>query len=375
MRRTLLHLIDVPGPGGAETILLELAHRLDRDKWTSIVAVPAEGWISKTAAQNGITVEVLPVRHGPLDVAYLYRLLKLIRKHSVDIIHAHLLTPAFYGSAAAALRRIPIVCTFHGTIDIDSTRLLATKFKVLNRFANRVVFVSRFLRDNFLTRTPLSKDKTSVVYNGIGRPLRSPNERERIRASLDVRDGDVLVGAIGNVRHAKGYDTFLRAAALLQAESDHFKFVVAGAVDGEVFPVMDRLRHELQLDPAFRFLGFWSDPFALLSAFDVFVTSSTSEGFSLSCVQALAAGIPVVATRSGGPEEILGGDSGLLVDVANPSQMAEAIRMLADDPSLRQTLITAGLQKTAKSFSAETMVREYDTIYRQALGERADGVG
>jgi glycosyltransferase involved in cell wall biosynthesis len=131
------------------------------------------------------------------------------------------------------------------------------------------------------------------------------------------------------------------------------------------------LRRELALEDHVSFLGFRQDARRLLSGLDVFVSSSSTEGFSLSTVEALWVGKPVVATRSGGPEEIVrDGETALLVPTRSPAALADGVERLLRDPALARRLGEDGKRHVRQRFSRERMVANYEEVYREALDAR-----
>lgn len=379
MPPTILHLIDTGGPGGAETVFLRLVRGAAERGCRSIACVPERDWLHRRLVEQGEEVRVVP-SSGSFDLAYLARILGMARRHGVDLMHTHLLTSSVYGSVAARLLRIPVICTFHGQVDITSADpLLGLKFRILSRAADRVVFVSESLRRHYLEHTPIGREVSAVIHNGIDRDRYGDSSRREVRAELGVGEDEVLVGAVGNLRPAKGYEILIRAAARLHRQDRAYRFVVAGQGGGDLGRRLEGLRDRLLPGGAFRFLGFREDVPRLLAGFDVFVLSSTSEGFSLSTVEAMAAGLPVVATRSGGPEEIVEhGESGLLVESGSPAALARGIRRVVASRELRVRLVEGARRRVREAFGVESMVAAYSRLYasclgRSTLGKQAEG--
>ena len=370
-QRTVLHVIDTPGPGGAETVLLDVAAHLDQERWHSVVAVPEPGWLDQQVRLRGLDAVRAPARHTSFDWRYLLRMIRLIRRYHADVVHAHLVTPSVYGGLAGLFCRVPVVSTFHGAVDFKDGRFNPAKFRIVNRSSAGVALVSEALQREFLANTTLDEQLTRVVHNGIDRTAFAPRRDDTLRRELGLSPGDILVGAVGNVRRAKAYDVLLRAAAELHRRNPRFRFVIAGATNGPVYPQLRSLQEELGLGEAVVFTGFRDNVARVFNNLDVYVTTSSSEGFSLTTVQALACGVPVVATRCGGPEEILTHEeTGLLVGVGDHGQVAAAITRLVEDPSLAARLTKAGLALAASRFSRDGMVSSYAAMYERALGQQ-----
>jgi glycosyltransferase involved in cell wall biosynthesis len=369
----ILHLIDQAGPGGAQAVFLDLVNRLARQRWTSVAAIPGPGWLADALRKRDIEPVVTPIKKGSFDVNYLVTIIKLVRQHRVKVIQAHLLTPAVYGSLAGALCRVPVFSTFHGHVDVSPReRFRRIKFGILNHGARRVVFVSRALQAFFVANTTLAPERTTVIPNGIDPSLFHPGRDESLRRELGVTDQEILIGAIGHLRPSKAYDVFLRAAAVLRQRSSKYRFVIVGLTDGvtegAVYAEMVALRDALGLGDAVQFMGHREDIGRILRGLDVYVITSKEEGFSLSILQALACGVPVVATRCGGPEEILKhGESGLLVDVGAPDQIVAAVDRVLAEPETRLRLAEQGKLLVNSRFTLDRMVEAYEALYREVV--------
>lgn len=370
-RRRILHLIDTGGPGGAETIFLNLVTGLDPERWDSIAVIPERDWLYDALREHGVEPLVIPTQ-GSFDARYALKLTRLLVQQQVSVVQAHLLTSAVYGSFAARLARVPVVCTFHGTADLpDHERFRNLKVRAFDRPANRVVFVSDSLRQAFQRVIRLERAGVDVVWNGID-PLRfRPGVNADARAELGFGPNETLVGAIGNVRPSKAYDVLLRAAAILKTSSRAYRFVIVGDTRTPLYDELLALRHQLDLDDSVVFAGFRPDVARVLDALDVFVLSSRAEGFSLATVQALAAGVPVVATRCGGPEDILEHNlTGLLAENDDPQAVASAIERIAGDGTLAARLREAGRRIATERFSKTAMVARYEAIYDECTRRR-----
>jgi len=367
MPTEVVHLIDTGGPGGAETVYHQLVTRLEPSRWRSVAAVPSRDWLFDSLRDSGVEPRIVAMR-GSFDLSYLRTLARLL--DGAALVHSHLLTTSLYGALAARWNGIPAICTFHGLADIQGDPRVPLKFRLIRHLGKaHIVFVSESLRRTFLSMVPLDERRTSVIPNGIDTSRFRPGRDARLRRELGAAEDDILVGAVGNVRPSKAYDVLLRAAAMLRDSSARpLRFVIVGQGDGELYDRLQRLRAELRLETVVRFAGFRSDIPDVMRNLDVYVSSSSAEGFSLTTVEAMASGVPVIATRSGGPEEIIeDGVNGLLVPPNSPGELARAIRSLADDASLQQRLRAAALETVRRRYTVETMVRRYEQLYEACL--------
>jgi glycosyltransferase involved in cell wall biosynthesis len=366
MMKTILHCIDTTGPGGAETVFIDLVSRLPKEKYRSIVVIRGKGWVYEELCRRGVKPVLMDAK-GSFNWRYLSKLALLVRREGVDLIQSHLLGSNVYCSLAGLLTRTPVVATFHGAVDVkENERLKGLKFGSINMGARYIVAVSDSLRRDITDRTPLNARKTLVIYNGIETADFQRPRSDALRRQYGWPDDDLIIGSLGNIRPAKGYDVLLRAAALLENAPRSIRFVVAGQGKTDLFNDLQRLRNELGLQKIVQFVGFVDDPADFLSNLDMFLLSSISEGFSIATIQAMAAGLPAIVTRSGGPQEIIThGENGWMVDAGNPAAIAAAILTLAADPGLRRRLVETGRERVAKTFEMDAMLTAYEDIYEQ----------
>lgn len=363
---TVLHLIDTGGPGGAETIFRDLVAGLDGERWRSVAVVPVVDWLHGALVRAGVSPMVLASRRTA-DVPYLARLRAVVRRHDVRLIHAHLLASSVYGSLLARAMRLPVVCTFHGMPDFpERGRLMGVKLRIIQRRRNRIVFVSRTLRDTVLARHAIDESHCRVIHNGI--PLQEPAVDGTERAVLGAGEGAFLALAVGNMRPTKDYATLLRAAALVRDAGVPLRLAILGEGEGRLRESLEAERTRLGLDDIVFFAGFRSDAARFLAAADVYVSSSTTEGFSLSTVEALWLERPVVVTRSGGPEEIVrDGETGRLVAVGDPEALSRALIEVWEYRARARERAEQGRRDVRARFSLETMIGRYEALYDELL--------
>jgi glycosyltransferase involved in cell wall biosynthesis len=361
----VLHLTDTWGPGGAETIYADLAAGIGLPRFESLAGLPrASDWLYDTVRARGVQSVILP-NSGAFDLAHLTRVVSVIRKHRIDLLQAHTLGSGVYASFAGFLCRIPVVCTLHGRVDLGlNDRYRYAKFSILRLGRTFVIPVSVTLQNELLASTHTSPSRTRVIYNGVDTNHFRPGDASALRRQLGVSPDELLIGAVGNVRRVKGYEVLLDAAARLKKLDLPFKVIVVGQATGEVFEEIASQRSMLGLEAHVIFAGFQSDPSDFYRAFDIYALTSHSEGFPLSTLQALATGLPIVATRCGGPEEMLtNGTTGLLADVGSGAQVSEHLATLINDPGLRDRTGAAARALAENQYSTTSMLEQYAALY------------
>lgn len=358
----VLHVIDTAGPGGAETVFLQTATRLDAARFQPSAVIGGTGWLAEQLQESGLPPRIVPAR-GSFNARYLSTLLRLARQQRSDVIVAHLYGSSVYAGIAGTLLSIPVVSVLHGQIDVsDAERFSSLKAAIIRRASRKVIFVSQRLLDELGPRLRLTAAQCAVIPNGVDTKVFRPGRDRSIRAELGVSDDTTLIGAIGNVRTPKAYDVLLRATRALVDRSRRFHLVIAGDCANALGRELEQLRRDLDLDRHVTFLGLRPDVARVLNNLDVFVLSSHTEGFSIACIEAMACGVPVVATRSGGPEQILEGEAGLLVPTNDPKSLALAIERIVSSKELAATLTARATERVHEQYALATMLSRYEAL-------------
>lgn len=365
----LLHLIDTGGQGGAEQVLCSLLENLGGERYEHHLFLPGDGWLyGKLSKLPGVTI-VICNGGGRFNIGYIGAIARYVKEHNIQLIHAHLMGTSLYGSIAGFWCRVPVVCTFHGYIDCrPGDRLQRVKLNLIGLFARKIVAVSDSLKDYLVSRVNVGKSKYATIYNGIAAAGTREVTRAEARRQLGLSDADIVIGAVGNVKPAKGYDVLIKAAKRLVDQRCNVKFVIAGNTGTDYYAHLCNLRDSLQLQDKVLFLGFVENTDAFLRALDVFALSSISEGFSLATVEAMNASVPVVATKSGGPQEIVhDGVTGILVDVGDVDALARGLLQIIENPAGAARMVDNAKIDVSARFTIETSVAKYEKGYAELL--------
>lgn len=368
----VLQVIDTSGPGGAETVFAQLATGLEEFGISTAAIIGEDGWLSHRLRSCGSNVQILPAK-GSVNLIYLRQLVRAIESQRPDVVLAHLAGPAVYCSLAGLLTGTPVASVIHGHSDFSrAERLLKTKAAIIRHGSRKVVFVSEHLRDALSSRLGLRGVDTPVIPNGVDVAQIMAARPASLRAELGLDAETFLVGAVGNIRPPKAYDVLLRAAKIAVEAEPRVRLVIAGDFSTPLFEQLKQLHSNLGLEGHLHFLGLRTDVPNVLRALDAFVLSSSSEGFSIACCEAMAAGVPVVATRSGGPEQILdAGACGILAPVADPAALADGIIRLARSPSERLRLSHLARERVATNYGLDTMLARYSNLLLSCSSEHA----
>jgi glycosyltransferase involved in cell wall biosynthesis len=325
--------------------------------------------LESACRDNGVPSAAASMR-SELDPFSVLRVARILRRFGADVAHYHTARAHTLGLAASRIARTPVkVLSRRVDFPVSGNPLSKVKYKAS---LDAVIAITQAVKD-VLTRGGVDPDVITVIYSGIDLAERAVKaDGAGLRAELGVPQGACLVGAIGALAPHKAQAFLLRAAAKLAEERDDVRYIIAG--EGELEGELKALASTLGVTGIVTFAGFRRDIEAVLGAIDLFVLSSVAEGLCTSILDAMASGVPVVATRVGGvPEIVVDGESGLLVPPADGNALAAAIGRALDDVDLRRRLVEGGRHRVVR-FGLERTVAETESLYARLLrskkGER-----
>jgi sugar transferase (PEP-CTERM/EpsH1 system associated) len=355
----VMHLLHTFGVGGMEVGITKLVNSLDRSRIASSICSCRPGDSLKQRLRPDIPLYEFNRREGN-DPRLVVQLVRLFRAKRPDVIHTHRWATLLEGLIAARLAGVPfVVHGEHGTLETRRHNALVQR-TVWNR-VDRVLSVSSRLAERMARDIGFRVDRIQVIRNGVDLERFKPEQRLEARASFGLEPHQIVIGSVGRLVPVKDQATLLRALALLRTSGFSFMGVLAGA--GPLHGELQSLAAALNLDNV-SLLGNRNDVERVLGALDVFVLSSLSEGLSNTIQEAMATGLPVVATRVGGADELVEHEhTGCLVPPGDPRALAEAIASLVRDPARRQRFAQAGIERARQHFGLDRMIREYEQMY------------
>lgn len=353
--------------GGAESVTASLCRGLDRDRFDVCVAhLKTRGQIGDALVRDGYEVVDLGAEDPNVpDYFSTWRLWRFIRERKFDIVHSNDL----HASIDAAICRLFMprlrhVNTFHyGNYPRNNPRYHRME-KILSRIPDRLIAVGRAQRDSI--RDTYGLKDISVVHNGVGLDDGKPDDslKERIQGS-----GEVVIGSVSTLTEQKAIDRLLEAASILDKQGIPFRLVVAG--EGPLRPKLEALAKDLGLSDRVEFFGWVEEaPKRVLPWIDIFVQSSLWEAMSIVVLEAMARGLPVVATTVGeNPYVVKDGETGYLVEPNKPVELADGLKSLIEDPRLRDAFGCKGREEVISHYSAQAMCRKYEDLYTAVLAD------
>ena len=373
-RKKILYMIGQLKIGGAERQLLELAKRIDRDRFEPLICCTAMGGeLVKDAEDAGITVFVL-VRHGKFDLRRVLQLARMLRKEKIDITHSFTHDANMYNVLASALAPGKIVICSERSSGEISEKVIAGLGKFIYRFVDKMIVNSHRGGKIIARKFKIPAQKISVVPNGIqlnGLHRGSSTDiKRRLKREFGINDDEQIIGSVGNLwQIAKNHGFLLRAAALIVKSNPKVRFVLVGGGNQQRLALEDAAR-KLDLWEHFVFTGLrrHDEVLQIISLFDIGVLTSTKEGLPNAVMEYMACGKPVVTTDVGGCSElVVDGETGFLIPSGDVNAFAEKVLWLLNRAERAREMGQNGRDRILEHFSMEKMVSLTTEIYDRLI--------
>jgi glycosyltransferase involved in cell wall biosynthesis len=372
-RRVLYAIDQLQQLGGAERMLFETVKKLDRNRFEPSIVT-----FDLNCDMPGLNRLPAKVHLIPLRKTYDWQAIKaavslgrLLQEERVEILHCFFETSDLWASPIAKICGCPIIISSRRDMGILRRKKHTLAYPIVNRLFDKVLSVSDQVRNFAIEQEKLPEAKIETLYNGIDiAEIRSLAQAYKARRSFAIPQDAPVVALVANVRRVKGIDVLVRAAAIVVAHLPEVRFVIAGKVLEEAtMKDLLRLISDLKLDKNFLFVGAIANPHPLLAESDVFVLPSRNEGFSNALIEAMAAGLPCIATRVGSNAEAMqDGVSGFLIDSEDHEALAERLLQVLRDPRAARRMGRYARATVIERFSMNAMVDRLMDIYDE-LGE------
>jgi glycosyltransferase involved in cell wall biosynthesis len=366
----IAHVLSSYGLGGQERVALDLATSQTRLGHRVVaVSLAPEGPLAADFLRNGVRAESVLKREGGFDPTLAVRLAFHFRREGIQIVHTHNPQPLIYGALAARLAGARAVHSKHGA-NPDASRRVGLR-RAAAYLCDAFVAVSRETEEVARANHEVADQKLVTIPNGIELARFAPDATARVavRRELGIPEDAWLVGTVGRLAPEKDQALLVRAIAPTLGPDRHLALIGAGVEE-------ERLRAQIAaLGPKAAFvhlMGARRDVPRVLAALDVFALTSVTEGLPLVIPEAMATGLPVVATAVGGvPSVVDEGQTGFLVPVRDDARLAQALGQLAGDRARARAFGVRAREVALSRYSAERMATAYVRIYHRVLGGRA----
>ena len=325
----------------------------------------------------GVRIHLIDLARAPnplRDLRALAQLAAYIRREGFDIVHSHMSKGVLIGSLAARLGGAPLVlCTAHNFGWLALTNKLARQVfrlydaALYSATVDRLITVSRLQEDQIVAAGLIPRTRVTTIFNGVDPArLRDLAARGASRSDLGVPEDCLMIVTVARLVWFKAIDQLIHAVAELGERGKRCRFVIVG--DGDKREALAALTKRLGVEDRVVLLGPRLDVPRLLALADVFALPSVSEGMPIAIMEAMAFGLPVVATAvDGTPEVVFNGETGILVPPRSPARLAQALAALIEDAALRKKLGENGRARVEREFTDRAMARRVDELYRGLL--------
>lgn len=369
----VLSLVKGLGPGGAERLLVSVAAVRNPSAFELDAAylLPWKRHLVAELGSHGVRIHRLSAR-GQLDPRWPLALRRLLMSRRYDVVHAH--SPLLAVAARLVVRTVRrsarpmLITTEHNSW---SSHALVTRFMNAATWTldDAHLVVSEDVRDSLWPRSRKIRAEVLIHGTALAAIQGAASERAAARRGLGVADNEILIGTVANFRSQKGYPDLLTAARMVVDSHEGVRFVAVG--QGPQEHDVRALHAGLGLGDRFQLLGYRADVPRILAACDVFVMASRYEGLPVALMEALAAGLPVVATDVAGVREVVrNGAEGALVPSGQPELLANALLAVVSDPECRRRMASAAAER-ACDFDIRRTVGRLEELYCQLAAARS----
>ena len=374
--RLIAHVIHRLDFGGLENGLVNLINRIPQDQYKhAIICMTDYSEFSKRITNPAVSLHALHKADGK-GLSIYFRLWRLLRQLKPDIVHTRNLSALEAGVVAWAAGVPGRVHGEHGrdSYDIDGTN---KKYLLLRRlcqpFMQRYIPLSKDLEGWLKTSVIIPEKKMRQIYNGVDSErfcVYAQGQSRPLPDQAQANAKQLVVGTVGRIQEVKDQLTLAKAVANLVASNkayrDQLKLVIVG--DGPMMADLEALVQEKGIADITWLSGARNDIPELMQAMGLFVLPSKAEGISNTILEAMATGLPIVATAVGGnPELVVDGETGSLVPAQDPKAMADAIECYINDPAMLKRHGAAGRKRVEASFSMDAMMNNYLAVYDELI--------
>jgi glycosyltransferase involved in cell wall biosynthesis len=352
----IMHIVQSYDISGRSKVIYELSDALPKEQFAPIIVCLSKG---KLYAEDHKNVQCISLnKNEGLHISVLLRLKKIIKDHHIQIIHTHGRAGLFYGVMVKKWAGVKTLIHSVHRCDGDTVPGNHWLGRILYPQVDQVVAVSKAAQAKFQEQHAIDAQRITTIYNGIDMDvfenLPTSNQPERF-----------TFGTVANLSDDKDPETLILAFQQILKQVPNSKLLIVG--DGPKYSAISRLIDRLQISYAVQLLGFQHNIKEWLSKMQVFILATKTEGLGVSLLEAMAAGIPSIASAIGGIREIVEHRiNGLLVPASDVTALKEAMLTLYQDPELRRQFQQNGYQTVKDKFSRSQMLEKYINLYSKA---------
>ena len=357
----VLHVIDHLGYGGAPIAVKNIVENLDRTRIEATVCA-----LRTNPRALPIAAKLINLAHHKYDPFAFLTIAKLCKEYKIDIIHAHLQKSVVSCLLASYFCDAKVVIHEHGPIFRGGTGFIyRCLLRALSCRAAAAIANSKATRDVLIRTARLDEASVFAVGNFIdfARFDCTLYDRGKARETLEMGADRIVVGFVGRLDSCKGVDLLIDAAAILCPEDERYRFVIVG--EGAQRQSLEAIVNRLGLGERVTFTGLCENPAEIVRAFDVAVVPSRREAFGIAAVEFMRMKVPVIASPVGGLVEVIQHEkTGILLDELSVGGIAEAVKRLVRESSLREELIN-NAEVFSRQFDGREQIKQITAIYEK----------
>jgi len=363
-RKRIVHITFNMEIGGAEQVIYNLIEHTDPSKYeVSIICLEQPvGAFGKQLQKKGYEVTAFS-RNPGVDFSLIKNIRDHIRLRNIDVLHCHQYTPYFYGIMGAAFTRCRVIFTEHGRFYPDIRKVKRVLINpILSLFTDGITAISAATRDALIRFENFPKDKIKVVYNGIDDARYLLPQDPNIKDSLGISEKAYILGTVARLDPIKNQKMMIKALNIVRQKYPETFLIIVG--DGPERKNLEQFTEELGLSSHVIFTGFREDTHLFYKIMNIFLLTSFSEGTAMTLLEAMATGLPCIATAVGGnPEIVKEGETGFLIPSDDENILAEKIIALLADENMIERMGKSGRRRFEENFTVEKMVCSYQSMY------------
>ncbi|MBI2252655.1 MAG: glycosyltransferase family 4 protein [Armatimonadetes bacterium] len=359
----------------AYVFLLPLFETLKKENWEVELACTETNWTEKIRQKGFNVIPIYIDRKINLlkDFISFKLLFDLIKTGNYNIVHTHTSKAGFIGRLAAFKAKTSLILhTCHGLAADSANNIFLRKLyfwleKIAAKKSNHIIAVSDDLKKDLIKHSIVSADKVTTIHNGIDlQKFKIDKPKELIKKELNLPNNAPIIGIIGRIEKQKGHIYFIKAASKILKKFPEAIFIIVGT--GYLKQRLENLVKKLGLERNIYFLGYRENIPEILSILDIFVYPSLWEGFGMGVLEAMASGVPIAASSTGGILDLIQHNhEGLLVPKGEFKQLALAILELLSNPQKAQTLASNAKIKAINNFSQGELLKKYLELYKELI--------
>jgi glycosyltransferase involved in cell wall biosynthesis len=350
--------------GGAERVICDLAQHTNQEQYdVSVICLQQPlGVFGEILRAEGFIVETLCRKPG-FDISLIRGIRGIIHKKGLQLLHCHQYTPYVYGVLAAAGTPCKVIFTEHGRFYPDRRKPKRVLINpILNRLTAKVTAISEATRTALSVYENFPADHIEVIYNGIDDTDIRFADSGGLKAELGIDSKAPVLGTVARLDPIKNHPMMIRALKEVHLKQPEVVLLIVG--DGPEMSSLKSLVHELAISDRVFFPGMRNDVQRFYKIMDLFLLTSFSEGTAMTLLEAMAAGVPCIATDVGGnPEIVADGETGYIIPNDDPASLKKCVLKILESKSLRETLCCAARKRFEERFTVQKMVSGYQKLY------------